>query len=174
MYTNYKKVCIISILFVYLRVIIVDRESGKSLEIEIVPVQQKDYKSITKTRFWFNWKDEKNYEVYKLGIKGMDEILGLMSLESHINESRIEIRLLAVSKENRGRRKQYNDIAGDLIAFACIESIKKFGEWACVSLIPKTELIEHYMTKYAMLPAGKSLFLDSKELIQLINKYDHD
>jgi len=98
----------------------------------------------------------------------------LVSLETFLDESRIEIRLLAVSKENMGKNKKYDHIAGNLIAFACIQSIKEFGEWACISLIPKTELIEHYKKKYSMLPAGKSLFLDGSELIQLIIEYDHD
>lgn len=154
--------------------IIVERKSGVPYEIEIGPVDEDDYKLITKSRFWFNWKEEKNYSVYKLYIKGNDKILGLVSLETFLDESRIEIRLLAVSKENMGKNKKYDHIAGNLIAFVCIQSIKEFGEWACVSLIPKTELIKHYKKKYSMLRAGKSLFLDGSELIQLIIEYDHD
>ncbi|MEQ9289403.1 MAG: hypothetical protein RIG77_20920 [Cyclobacteriaceae bacterium] len=90
-----------------------------------------------------------------------------------MSESRIQIRLLAVSRENSGRNKKFDDIAGNLITFAGIQSVKKFGELACISLVPKTELIEHYMHKYSMLRAGKSLFLDGRELHQLISKYDH-
>jgi hypothetical protein len=30
------------------------------------------------------------------------------------------------------------------------------------------------MDEYGMLQAGKSLFLDGNELLQLIKKYDHD
>ncbi len=75
---------------------------------------------------------------------------------------------------NRGSNKVYKHIAGNLIAFAGIQAIKEFAEMACVSLVPKTELIEHYMTKYSMLQAGRSLFLDGKELQQLIAKYDHE
>lgn len=152
---------------------IVDRISGASKKIEIAPVNQVDYQGITKKEFWFNWKEEKEYNVFKLTLNGEDDILGLVSLDVFSSESRIEIRLLAVSKENRGMTKKYTGIAGCLIAFACIESIRSFGEMACVSLVPKTELVEHYMNKYGMLSAGKSLFLDGNELMQLIKNYGH-
>ena len=154
--------------------VIVERVSEKAYNVEIIPVVADDYKSITKSHFWFNWKEEKNYQVFKLQIDGTDEILGLLSLESFKEESRIEIRLLAVSKENRGKNKKYHHIVGNLIAFSCIQSLKLYGEWACVSLVPKTKLVDHYINKYSMLQAGKSLFLDGDQLIDIIKKYDHD
>lgn len=130
--------------------------------------------TVTEVKSGKKHKTERDYDVYKLRIRGTDDILGLVSLETLHEESRIEIRLLAVSKENRGMHKKYEHIAGNLIAFACIISVKLFGEWACVSLVPKTKLIDHYMTKYSMLQAGKSLFLDGRELIELIKRYDYE
>lgn len=153
---------------------ITERLSKKSHIVEIIPVNQDDYKFITKKRFWFNWKEEKDQDVYKIQIVGTDDILGLMSLETFSNESRIEIRLLAVSKENRGNIKKYNHIIGNLIAFACIKALSLFGEFACISLIPKTQLIDHYKEEYLMLEAGNSLFLDGIELIQIIKRYDDE
>lgn len=150
-----------------------ERVSGKTHEIEIVPVIPLDYQEISKSRFWFNWNEETNNEVYKLRIKETKDILGLISFESIHRESRIEIRLLAVSRENRGENKKFDHIAGNLIAFACIRATTLFGEWACVSLTPKTLLINHYMKKYKMLQAGRSLFVDGLELIELIKRYDH-
>lgn len=154
--------------------IIVDQRTGESYEVQIMPVRETDYKSITKARFWFDWKEEMAYDVFKLCIKDSDNILGLISLNTVHDESRIEIRLLAISKENRGRNKHYVRIAGNLIAFAGIQAIRLFGAWACVSQVPKTTLVKHYMKTYRMLQAGKSLFLDGRELIQLILTYDHD
>jgi hypothetical protein len=150
-----------------------ERVSGKTHEIEIVPVIPLDYQEISKSRFWFNWNEEILNEVYKLRIKETKDILGLISLEIIQRESRIEIRLLAVSRENRGENKKFDHIAGNLIAFACIRATTLFGEWACVSLTPKTLLINHYMKKYKMLQAGRSLFVDGLELIELIKRYDH-
>jgi hypothetical protein len=135
---------------------VVDVRTGESYEISISPVTKTEYGSLSKQQFWFNWKAEIDFDVFKLRIKGSDDILGLISLESIESESRIEIRLLAVSKENRGKNKKFDKIAGNLIAFAGIQAIKKFGEWACISLVPKTELIEHYQVKYFMIQAGRS------------------
>ncbi len=154
--------------------IIEHRISKEFLVAEVIPIEEQDFKHITKIKFWFNWKKEKEHDVYKIRIKGTTGILGLLSLENHPEESRIEIRLLAVSKENRGRKRKYGHIAGNLIASACIRTLKQYGEWTCVSLVPKTDLIDHYMKKYKFQRAGRSLFLDGRELIELIRRYDHD
>jgi hypothetical protein len=148
-------------------------QTKEKVAVTVVRVEQSGYRRITKARFWFDWKTEQRFDVYKLCTSYAGEILGLMSLEVIPEESRIEIRLLAVSKENRGAKKVYDHIAGNLIAFAGIQAIQLFGEMACISLVPKTELIRHYMETYAMLRAGRSLFLDGRELLDLIAKYDH-
>lgn len=154
--------------------IVVEVETGNKLKVEIVPIVDRDYDRITKKRFWFDWKEEKGQKVFKLQIQGSEKILGLMSIEDIKKESRIEIRLLAVSVENRGADKTYEHIIGDLIAFASIYSLRLYGELACVSLIPKTQLVQHYIDKYGMYRAGISLCLDGIELINLINTYNND
>lgn len=153
---------------------IVDRESGHKHQIEIVSIEPDDYKKISRSKFWFDWKEEINKEVFKLQISGNDEILGLISMETFHQESRIEIRLLAASKENRGKNKKYDRLVGNLIAFACKRSITLFGYLACVSLIPKTQLIDHYKEEYSMIEAGKSLFLDGKELFETIKRFGNE
>ncbi|MEN8157892.1 MAG: N-acetyltransferase [Bacteroidota bacterium] len=154
--------------------VVVERISGRSYETEILPVTREDYKSITKARFWFNWREEKEYDVFKIRIKETNEILGLISLKNHKRESRTEIKLIAVSNENTGKNKKYEHIAGNLITFACIRALDFYGNWASVSLIPKTKLIQHYIEKYHMHPTGKHLFLDIVGIMKLINKYNHD
>jgi len=44
-------------------------------------------------------------KVYKLVIKGENDILGLISLERISSEWRVHIRLLTVSKDNKGSGK---------------------------------------------------------------------
>ncbi|WP_416865896.1 MAG: N-acetyltransferase [Imperialibacter sp.] len=148
-------------------------QTKEKVEVRIARLERGEYKGITEARFWFDWKAERGFDVYKLCTRNTGDILGLMSLEVIPAESRIEIRLLAVSKENRGSTKVYDHITGNLIAFAGIQATKLFGDLACISLVPKTELIRHYMETYAMLQAGRSLFLDGRELLDLIAKYDH-
>ena len=149
-------------------------KTGDIHKVDILSVADRDYSRITKKRFWFDWKKEKDQDVYKLQIQGTEEILGLMSIVDIKKESRIEIRLLAVSAENRGTDKIYEHIIGNLITFASKYSLRLYGELACVSLIPKTEIVQHYINKYGMYEAGISLCLDGIELINLINTYDHD
>ena len=94
-----------------------------------------------------------------------------MALIDFPSEKRIEIKLLATSIENKGKFKQYDRIIGCLIAYACRLSAKKYMEEACVSLIPKTELINHYKQKYHMAYNGRQLFLEYHALNKLIKEY---
>lgn len=145
---------------------------NSEVDVVIERVKEEDYKKMTKSRFYFNWKTEKGNEVYKLIIAGTDEILGLMSLIHVSGESRFEINLLAVLKENRGSGKVYEGIAGNLIAYACRESQKIYAEQAFVSLIPKTRLKIHYVKKYGMKEFGSHLVLAGTNLLMLVDKYD--
>jgi hypothetical protein len=151
---------------------IIERTTGKKHKVIVEPVINEDYKAITKSNYFFDWKTEKKYNVYKLRRRDNDTILGLMSFINYIEEKRIEIKLLAVSKDNRGINKHYERIAGTLIGFACREALKHYGIEACVSLVPKTELKEHYITKYEMLDAGKQIFLEGLPLLKMLNNYE--
>jgi len=147
-------------------------ESASEIEVVISPLKDEDYKKITKSRYYFNWKTEKENEVYKITVAGSDEIIGLMSIIHFPEEQRIQINLLSVSKENRGKDKIYDGIAGNLIAYACREGIRLYAEAACVSLQPKTELKEHYMKRYGMADAGMQVFLEGPDLFRLLEKYN--
>ncbi len=150
---------------------ICDVKTGFNHEILIERVFEQDFKKITKSKYYFNWQTEKKNQVYKLRVLNTEEILGLMSLVKIEQEKRIEIKLLAVSRENRGSKKNYEGIAGNLIAYACREARMLYGFDACVSLIPKTSLKRLYMSKYFMLDAGWHLFLYGSEMTRLINKF---
>ncbi|MBN8702736.1 MAG: N-acetyltransferase [Bacteroidetes bacterium] len=146
-------------------------QKGQKIVVEIKPVEGIDYKLISKSKFFFNWETEKKRSVFKLTKLNSEEILGLISLIVIKKEKRIEINLLSVSKENRGRKQKYKGIAGALIAYASREAIKLFGHEACVSLTPKTELKAHYINKYQMLDAGRQVFLEGRFLTNIIKEY---
>lgn len=99
-------------------------------------------------------------------------MLGLISLIIYEEEKRVEIKLLAVSKENRGAKKQYGRIAGNLIGFACREATRLFGIEGCVSLVPKTELKQHYMREYRMKDAGCQIYLDAGASVRMLIRYE--
>lgn len=163
---------IICILFVYLDMFTIEhRLTSVESNAHITSVAKEDYNKITEERYWFNWKAETGYDVYKICKSGSSDILGLISLDKHPEESRIEIRLLAVSKENRGKERIFNKIVGNLIAYACYMAMEKYGILSCVSLKPKTILITHYMSKYGFKSAGMRLYIDGERMQDLIERY---
>lgn len=153
---------------------IVEVSTGKIYPIEILPVRNLDYRFLSKSRYFFDWKKESKEEVYKLVMKGQNDILGLVSIERIPSEWRIHIRLLTVSKENSGQGKFFENIAGNLIAYVAKIALADFGELACVSLKPKSSIARHYIEKYNMNVTGLTLSLEVPEIINLINQYDHD
>jgi hypothetical protein len=153
---------------------IIDTTTGENHSVDILPVEIDELKTLRKDRYFFDWKTEKNQEVYKLQIRGSSNILGLVSIERIIQEWRIHIRLLTVSKENKGYEKKYDKVAGNLIAYVAKIAIREFGELACVSLRPKSQIAQHYIDKYNMNITGMTLSLEVPEIIDLINLYDND
>jgi hypothetical protein len=151
---------------------IVDVRTGIRKKVIITRAEIGDFKTLTKKRYSFSWKTIRELTaVYKLCIEGNDDIFGVIGLINWSEEKRIEIKLLASSAENIGKEKHYSGIAGCLIAFACREAVIQFGIEACVSLVPKTELIEHYMNNYYMQNAGRQLYLDGPNLMKLLKNY---
>jgi hypothetical protein len=153
---------------------IVEVLTGTLCPIEVLPVTNTDFTSISKARYFFDWKEEKKEEVYKLVLKGQKDILGLVSIERIPSEWRIHIRLLTVSVENKGKEKQFDKITGNLIAYVAKIALANFGQMACVSLRPKSSITKHYMTKYNINITGMTLSLEVPEIVNLINEYDHD
>jgi hypothetical protein len=146
--------------------------NGVCKKVVIIQVDPLDFASLTPKRYFFNWNSLKQpATIYKLQIVGEDDILGVMALTDYPREKRIEIKLLANSRENQGKFKQYDRIAGCLIGYACRLSSKKYKKEACVSLIPKTELINHYKQKYYMTWGGCQLFLEGDALLKLTKEY---
>ncbi len=153
---------------------IIDTSTGEKHLVDILPVEIDEFKTLRKERYFFDWKIEKNQEVYKLQIKGSGDILGVVSIERIPQEWRIHIRLLTVSKENKGNEKRFDEIAGNLIAHVAKIAIREFGELACVSLRPKSQIARHYIDKYNMNVNGMTLSIEVPEIIDLINFYDND
>lgn len=153
---------------------VIETSSGEIHKVEIKAIEDGDYKTLSKSRFFFDWKVEQEYEVYKLQIAGTNEIIGLISLERIPEEWRVHIRLLTVSKDNKGKEKKYDKIAGNLITYAAKIAIKEYAEYACVSLRPKSQIAQHYIDKYNMKLTGMTLSIEVPEILDLINYYDHE
>lgn len=131
---------------------LLERESTLAHEAVIERVKKVEFAKIYKDRKrfpHFDWRRYKDLEVYKIRLLSDDVILGLMCIIDHADPqiNAIEIELLEVAIEHVGSKKQIDHIAGCLIAYACRESIKRSHE-GVVFLIPKTNLITHYQSKY--------------------------
>jgi hypothetical protein len=151
-----------------------ETSSGKIYNVEILPVEDIDFKSIDKKRYFFDWKTERAYEIYKLKIINSNDILGIISLERIPEEWRVHIRLLTVSLENKGANKIFDNIAANLITHAAKIAVAEYAELACVSLKPKSNIAQHYIGKYNMNITGMTLSLEVPEILNLINTYDNE
>lgn len=145
-------------------------KTKEEFDAEIVEIEKEDYQKIE--QFEFDWNQEKDNHIFKIvGInKEEGKILGLISLIDIQEEFRIHINFVESSKENQGKSKKVDKIAGCLIAFACQVAFEK-GYIGFTSLVPKTLLIPLYMKKYGFSQYGRQLAIEGKDAINLIQKY---
>lgn len=150
---------------------IVHKKSGKLVEAVIELVEDEDWKVIERDkRFGFKWIKEKSQIVHKIRLSVEKRILGLLSLEDIPKELRLHIRLIEVNANDIGRQKEYENIAGCLIAFTCKQSFKKNYD-GFVSLYSKTELRKLYTEKYGFQELGMNLYTELSNSEELIKKY---
>ena len=148
-------------------------KTKQEFEAEILEVEDDDFELIENSkRFDFNWNKEKKYHVFKIVSAEEDnpEMLGLISIINISEEFRIHINLIENSKENKGKKKKIDRIAGCLIAFAIQISFEK-GYLGFTSLVPKTRLIPLYVNKYGFSQFGRQLAIERQDAIKLIQKY---
>lgn len=149
---------------------LIHTKTGKNVEAIIEPLTLGGLKNLQKSkRFGFDWTVEAQNEVYQLRLTEGIAALGLVSLIDVPREWRIEISLIEASIENVGKTKEYERIIGCLIAFACEISAMK-GYDGFISLIPKTALVEHYITKYGFKKQGAHLVSEHGNASLLIKK----
>jgi hypothetical protein len=152
--------------------VIVELATGQVITVAIAPVESKDFKQITRKRYFFDWKKERGVaDMFKLTIAGRPDILGLASVIDFPSELRLQIHLICASSENVGKHKQYGGIVGCLFAFIGQLAQERYFGLACISLLPKTEIRAHYKREYGMVDGGPQLYLDGPRLQAIIDKY---
>lgn len=147
--------------------------SGDSFKTEVLLITTKDIKGIKKADWLFDWKAEakdKEKSVYKLVIADNPTIIqGLISLEDRGDH--IYMHLIESIRFNRGSKKVYLGVPGNLVSFACKLSFDKEYQ-GIVSFESKTKLIEHYKkTLGATVLFGNIMAIDTPAAIKLINQY---
>jgi hypothetical protein len=147
--------------------------TGDSFKTEILPLSQKDIKQFQKNDWLFDWTMEvkdKNKSVYKLVIVENPNIIqGLISLQD--KGDHVFMHLIESTKFNRGSKKVYLGVPGNLVAFACKFSFDS-GYLGYVSFESKTKLIDHYkLTLGADLLFGNIMAIDTKSAQKLVEQY---
>jgi hypothetical protein len=148
--------------------------SGDSFATEVFRLTKEDLKLITRKNKWsFDWKSEwedNGKEVYKLTIVNNPSIIqGLLSIT--IQSDHIYMNLLESAPFNIGKRKIYEGVAGNLVAFACKLSFLH-GFDGYVAFTAKTRLIEHYTKMLgAQLFRGQLMIINTIAAQELIDKY---
>jgi hypothetical protein len=144
-----------------------------SFKTEVLLLSSKDLKQLKKTDWLFDWKSEtrtKDKLIYKLVIVDNPNIIqGLISLQD--KGDHIFMHLIESNKFNRGTRKIYLGVPGNLVAFACKLSFDK-GYDGYLSFESKTKLIAHYeKTLGADLLFGNIMAIDTEVALKLIEQY---
>lgn len=147
--------------------------SGDSFKTQILKLSAKDIKALKKSDWLFDWKTEvkqTNKTVCKLIIIGNETVIqGLISL--HDRGDHIFISLIECNKFNRGAKKLYLGVPGNLVAFACQLSFDK-GYEGYVSFESKTKLKGHYQqTLGAHILFGNFMAINTKTARHLIDQY---
>ena len=119
--------------------------TGDSFNTEVVLLNAADIRKLKKADWLFDWKQEAKEaakQVFKLVIQDNPDILqGLISVQDRGDH--LFMPLIESNKFNRGARKVYLGVPGNLVAFACKLSFEK-GYAGYVSFESKSRLVEHY------------------------------
>lgn len=148
--------------------------TGDSFKTDVSVVTQADLKLLTKKNGWlFDWKSELKEparDIYKLTIVGNPKIIqGLISLEVKIDH--VYMHLVESASFNKGKKKMYSGVPGNLVAFACKLSFQR-GHEGNVSFLAKSQLIEHYeKTLGAYHFGGRVMIIETQSALKLIDRY---
>ncbi len=147
--------------------------SGDSFRTEVLELTPGDIRKLKKTDWLFDWKAEAKQvdrTVYKLVIiDNTNTLQGLVSLQD--KGDHVFMPLIESSKFNRGIRKVYLGVPGNLIAFACKLSFDK-GYDGYVSFESKTKLKAHYQkTLGAHVLFGNVMAIDTPAATKLVEQY---
>ena len=147
--------------------------SGDNFKTEVLEITSQDIRKIKRVDWLFDWKYEARQsekKVYKLVIvDNTDIIQGLISLQD--KGDHIFMSLIESGKFNRGTRKIYLGVPGNLVAFACKLSFdRNYGGY--VSFESKTALKAHYQkTLGAYVLFDNIMAIDTLAAQRLIQQY---
>jgi len=150
-----------------------DMASGESWQTDILPLDNSDLQQVSKNRGWrFDWKAEfaPGRNVCKLVTQKEPKVIhGLISYTK--KSDHLFMNLIESAPFNIGKTKKYQGVAGNLIAYVCMQSFVQ-GFSGCVTFQAKTNLISHYQaTLGAELIGSQRMIIETKQAIHLVITY---
>jgi hypothetical protein len=148
--------------------------SGESFSTQLIRLAKADLSGVTKKNGWlFNWKTEfrtPDCEVYKLIILNNPSVIhGLVSLT--FKTDHVVMNLVENAPFNKGKKKLYAGVAGNLVAFACSLSFQR-GHEGNVAFMAKTKLIDHYTKTLGATHVGnRKMIITTESALRLIDRY---
>ena len=153
----------------------VNLQNDKS-ELKLAKIILIDINESLKDTWIFDWSTalkEENSVIYALRIIENEEIVGLLKLKNELGMLIMD--LIEISSQNIGKAKKYINVAGILLAFACLESFKLNTNYkGYLTFVSKSNLIDFYKNKYgASVSFGQRMFFTPEAALNLIKKYLH-
>ncbi len=148
--------------------------SGDSFSTDVSELAKADLRIVSKKNGWlFNWGVEfkrPDKTVFKLTIRENPHVIqGLISVSD--NQDHYYMHLIESAPFNKGRRKLYEGVPGNLVAYICKLSWDR-GFQGFVLFTSKTKLIEHYEKTLGATHVGANrMVLYPDAALILINKY---
>jgi hypothetical protein len=144
--------------------------TGISNATLILPLKLDDLLGLIWQFDWVVELEQESHFVYKLvTINNPNIIQGLICLER--KPDHIYIHLLESSAFNKGSKKQFLGVAGNLVAYACKQSFH-FGNDGNVSFIAKEQLIDHYEKSIGAFHFGnRRMIINTNAAKKLVNQY---
>lgn len=153
---------------------LVDANNGQIVDTQYSIATKNDLKA----KGWnFNWldKDLENSDIYKLTIKGDNEIQGLIALNDFKKDNAIYVRLAESAPHNIGKNKRYDGVGGHLFAIAIKKSVEK-GYGGFVFMDAKNiDLVKHYQNALGATHIGGvhpyRMYIDEENAQRILKYY---
>lgn len=155
---------------------VIETATRKSIPGKILPASLSDMP--IKQKSWkFSWKQLHKIEGSRIAKLCLEEdsreIQGLIML-TLMNQEMLYMNNIEVAPHNYGKNGKYENVAGNLIAYGCLQSFElgKGNYEGFLAFESKTELIPFYQTRYGARHAtGQRMFFEPKAGRKLMKKY---
>ncbi len=152
---------------------VIELSSGRKIEC-VIELAGKSTLPKKKEGWSFNWSIafmDTWSKVYILKESANTRIHGCLQLRNI--DGMLIMETVELASFNIGLKKEYDKVAGCLIAFACREAIKIKSDYkGYLTFVSKTRLINWYKKKYyATQSIGQRMYIDPLAGEKLINEY---